>query len=30
MKLKILQKAVDSQPKNLSKLSWVQKIDIFL
>jgi hypothetical protein len=25
MKLKILQKVVDSQPKNLSKLSWVQK-----
>ena len=32
MKLKILQKAVDSQSKqakNLSKLSWVQKNDYF-
>jgi hypothetical protein len=29
MKLKTLEKAVDSLPKNLAKLSWVQKCDYF-
>jgi hypothetical protein len=29
MKLKTLEKAVDSLPKNLAKLSWIQKNDYF-